>query len=152
MKIRLSVAILAIVSLIMVSCGGGTTTAPRGMDPMSALSSIQGALQFKHGKTTMPQQDYEEWVKTAAPAVNQVVKMIEPTGKKLVIVGHADPIGGKNAAIRFGKARAEFVKRVLGKAGVDTSIVKTRSAADNDLQNPTDLKADENHRITFEVE
>lgn len=121
-----------------------------------ALAPFQGAIQFPHAVSSFAGMEkgvfgkIEPILKKAAPAIAKVANGL-PTGQKLVIVGHADPIGGYQAAVNYGYARALTVRNYLVKNGVPANRLAVFSAAANDLQNKTDIKADVNHRVTFTI-
>ncbi len=175
-------ALLVAISLVFAQCGGGSKGAmPKGGMAMPtgtpsqvegktvpkgaklegaqaiALAPFQGAIQFPHAVSSFAGMDkgvfgkIETILKNAAPAIAKVAKEL-PKGSKLVIVGHADPIGGAAAAYNYGYARALTVRTYLIKNGVPADKLAVFSAAANDLQNKTDIKADVNHRVTFTIQ
>ncbi len=121
-----------------------------------ALSPVQGEIKFPHGVTSPKQMDkgrvaeLEKAIEVVAPALQKALESLE-AGKKLVVIGHADSIGGKGAAQSFGMSRAKTVINLLAAKGIPRDRLMPFSAADNDLQNKDNMKADENHRITFAV-
>lgn len=167
------VAMLIVASLVFAQCGGGTkrsstgttpgsagsakegVTMPKGATMPLALAPFQGQIQFPHAVSNFTADKglfnkVEPILKRAAPALAKAAEGL-PKGGKLVIIGHADPIGGKRAAYNYGYARAATIMNYLAKSGVPRSKMMIFSAADNDLQNKSNIKADENHRITFAI-
>lgn len=170
-------AILVVTSLVFAQCGGGSSsrrtsslptgakgvegkTMPKGASMSGpeaiALAPFQGAIKFPHAVSSFAAMDkgvfgrVEGIMKKAAPALASAAKKL-PKGAKIVVIGHADPIGGARAAYNYGYARALTVRNYLIKNGVPANRLAVFSAAANDIQNRSNIKADENHRITFAI-
>ncbi|MBE7439925.1 MAG: OmpA family protein [Spirochaetales bacterium] len=150
MKVKnLGLALLMIATITFAACGGGSTKSVS--NPVSmALAPLNGLIKFEYAKTTMSAPQVEKWVSTAAPAVNKALTVV-PAGRSLVIVGHANSIGGQRAADNFGLARANFVRNTLRAKGVDVSKIKTKSAGASQ-ENKANLMDPNNFKISFEVQ
>lgn len=68
------------------------------------------------------------------------------------IIGHADEIGTNEVNNKLGKARAESVKDILVKAGIDASRLSTLSSGEDKSVDPTSTGARKLvRRVTFRV-
>jgi len=150
MKVKnLGLALLMIATITFAACGGGSSKSV-GNPASMALAPLNGLIKFEYAKTTMSAPQVEKWVGVAAPAVNKAMAAV-PAGRSLVIVGHANSIGGQRAADNFGLARANFVRNSLRAKGVDVSKIKTKSAGASQ-ENKANLMDPNNFKVSFEVQ
>ena len=117
------------------------------------LQSVQGTIRFPFGVTSV----YAAGHNRMRPHPTRARKAIEsallllPEDRKIVIVGHSDPVGGPYSAFYHGAARAHSVRNYLVARGLPRDRLVAMTAGASDLRNKDDVRALENHRITFSV-
>ncbi len=117
---------------------------------------VQGRIRFPQGIVSI-QDVNPRTFREMSPHLIETRHALEralavlPETSQIVIIGHSDPIGGPDEALRFGEARARSVRNYLVAHGLPRGRLTTMSAGASELLNKADVEAPENRRITFSL-
>ena len=81
--------------------------------------------------------------------LEKVAKRVKQTNEKIQLTGHTDFVGGDDANLKLGQARADQIKRILVKNGVEANLISTTSRGESQpvASNKTDEGRHENRRV-----
>lgn len=157
----LSVLSVVVAAFFVISCGSGQTVDATG--PAAAFvkaSNSQLAKYpiggFAYKSSTMPQQQWTQWARVAAPIVKNILDKV-PSGYALEVRGHADargpesPEGNKPGNIRISTDRAKAVYNALGGQGIKSSKLTYRGVGSSELIPGIDSGSARHRRVTFQI-
>ena len=148
-------------AFFVISCGSGQTVDATG--PAAAFvkaSNSQLAKYpiggFAYKSSAMPQQQWTQWAKVAAPIVKDILAKV-PDGYALEVRGHTCargpeyPEGNKPGNIKISSDRAKAVYNALGGQGIKSSKLTSRGVGSSELIAGIDRGSERHRRVTFQI-
>lgn len=89
------------------------------------------------------------------PEIELVAELLKKNpGIKILVIGHTDSVGDKDALLHLSETRANTVKRLLENNGIESSLIETMGkGAESPLNdNSTEEKRAQNRRVEFIIQ
>lgn len=156
----LSVLSVVVAAFFVISCSGASVDATGPAAAFVKASNSQLAKYpiggFAYKSSVMPQQQWTQWARVAAPIVKNILTKV-PSGYALEVRGHADasgpesPEGNKPGNLRISSDRAKAVYNALGGQGIKSSSLTYRGVGSSELIPGVAATSARQRRVTFQI-